>query len=102
MFRPRIALTILPLPLLVPLATSAACDPKGVFRIVTANISPGIAKLNFAAQPKTRYRSGRFLALMLVKSDKVVSAIGYRSCLSRPDIDAALFAKPDRIEFVEH
>jgi len=217
MFRIRIALAFLTIAAMTA-ASNAACDPKGVFRIVTVDMSPGIGKDSFAAKPKILYRSGRFLArleeepdpangmhllfvinapdawqanlfdqtgdhmvdkakskdvhmqvfgadpaldvpeefstvefacereyfasndvvhkpyksgehemtkhsvtrgewrltmvtqvgsdipwaLMLLKSDKVVGAIRYLSYLSRPDIDPALFAKPDGIKFVEH
>ena len=211
----RIAMTVLSLAAMT--AANATCDPKGVFRIVTANMSPGLDQDSFAAKPKIVYRSGKFLArveeapdpangmhllfvinapdawqanlldktgdhmvdkakskdvhmlvfetdpslgvpeefsaiefacereffagdkavhlpyptsrremtkhsvtrgdwrltmvtevgsdipwaLMLVKSEKVVSAIRYLSYLSRPDVDPALFAKPDGIKFVE-
>ncbi|HLA72879.1 MAG TPA: hypothetical protein VK624_15340 [Steroidobacteraceae bacterium] len=208
----------LPVMLMVSFAANADCDPKGVFRIVTVNMSPDIPKDSFAAKPKVAYRSGKYLArleeapdpangmhllfvinapdawtvnlldktgdhmvdkaeskdvhmlvfdpdpalgipdefsaiefacereffashdavlvplkserramtkhqvskgewritmitevgsdipwaLMLAKSDRVISAIRYISYLSRPDIDAALFAKPEGIKFVEH
>jgi len=37
---------------------SSECDPPGLFRIVTANNSPGIPKDSFARKPKVTYRAG--------------------------------------------
>ncbi|HYJ39472.1 MAG TPA: hypothetical protein VEW08_01710 [Steroidobacteraceae bacterium] len=50
---------LLALAMLMPLASANAdCDPPGLFRIVTANGSPGIPKDSFASRPKVTYRAG--------------------------------------------
>jgi hypothetical protein len=50
----------LALALLMPLGSAdAACDPPGQFRIVSANLSPGIEKDSFEKKPKVLYRAGQ-------------------------------------------
>jgi hypothetical protein len=50
---------LLALAMLLPLVPAHAdCDPPGLFRIVSANSSPGIPKDSFARKPKVTYRAG--------------------------------------------
>ena len=55
-------LILLALAMLMPFVTAHAdCNPPGLFRIVSANSSPGSPKDSFARKPKVTYRAGNGL-----------------------------------------
>ena len=71
---------------LIPLDPAHAdCNPPGLFRIVTANISPGIPKDSFAGKPKVTYRAGNGL----VRSEETADTAGgihQLSVINWPDV----------------
>ena len=71
---------------LIPLAPAHAdCNPPGLFRIVTANASPGIPKDSFAGKPKVTYRAGNGL----VRSEEMADTAGgihQLSVINWPDV----------------
>ena len=71
---------------LIPLAPAHAdCNPPGLFRIVTANSSPGTPKDSFAGKPKVTYRAGNGL----VRSEEMADTAGgihQLSVINWPDV----------------
>ena len=65
-------------------AAHASCDPRGTFRIVTADMSPGVDQNSFAAKPKIAYRSGRLLARLEEQPD-VAAGLHLLFVINAPD-----------------